>query len=71
MNNVERLMNFINESPTAYHSVKNASSILEESGFEYIPESKKFNITKGGKYYTTRNGTSLIAFKIISLSLFL
>ena len=43
MSNVEKLLKFINESPTAYHSVKNAGVILEENGFEYIPESKKYN----------------------------
>ena len=64
MNNVEKLLKFINESPTAYHSVKNAGQLLEENGYKYLPESKKYELEKGGKYYTTRNGTSLIAFKI-------
>ena len=43
------------------------ADLLEENGFKYIPESKKYNLVKGGKYYTTRNGTSLIAFKISSV----
>lgn len=64
MEQVKALLQFIDESPTAYHSVENASKILEKEGFKYIPESKKYQLKKGGKYYTTRNGTSLIAFKI-------
>ncbi|MBE6143355.1 MAG: M18 family aminopeptidase [Erysipelotrichaceae bacterium] len=64
MEQVKALLQFIDESPTAYHSVENASKMLEKEGFKYIPESKKYQLKKGGKYYTTRNGTSLIAFKI-------
>ncbi len=64
MNNVEKLLKFIDESPSAYHSVENVGNILKKEGYIYIPETKKFLLEKGGKYYTTRNGTSLIAFKI-------
>lgn len=64
MNNLEKLLQFIDDSPSAYHSVKNASELLIKEGYIFIPENKKFNLEKGGKYFTTRNGTSLIAFKI-------
>ena len=64
MSNLKELLQFIDKSVTAYHSVENASKMLQNDGFIYIPESKKFDVIKGGKYYTTRNGTSLIAFKI-------
>ena len=64
MENLEKLLKFIDESPSAYHSVYNAGNMLKEAGFTYIPENKVFSLEKGGKYYTTRNGTSLIAFKI-------
>ena len=64
MNNVEKLLKFIDESTSAYHSVENVGNILKKEGYIYIPETKKFSLEKGGKYYTTRNGTSLIAFKI-------
>ena len=64
MNNLEKLFKFIDESPSAYHSVENAGKILKSEGFIYIPENKPFLLKKGGKYYTSRNGTSLIAFKV-------
>ena len=49
MEQVKALLQFIDESPTAYHSVENASKILEKEGFKYIPESKKYQLKKGGK----------------------
>lgn len=64
MENLNKLLKFIDDSPSAYHSVLNASKMLENAGFEYIPEHKLFKLNKGGKYYTTRNSTSLIAFKV-------
>ena len=64
MENLNKLLKFIDESPSAYHSVLNASRLLEDAEFEYIPEYKPFKLKKGGKYYTTRNSTSLIAFKV-------
>ena len=64
MENLNKLLTFIDNSPTAYHSVLNTSKMLENAGFEYIPEHKPFKLNKGGKYYTTRNSTSLIAFKV-------
>lgn len=64
MEKVKQLLEFIDNSPSAYHSVENAANLLNKEGFEYIPEFKSFSLKKGGKYYTTRNGTSLIAFKV-------
>ena len=64
MNNLEKLLQFIDASPSAYHSVSNVKEILQNNGFVYIPENKPFLLEKGGKYFTTRNGTSLIAFKV-------
>ena len=37
MNNLEKLFKFIDESPSAYHSVENAGKILKSEGFIYIP----------------------------------
>ena len=64
MENVNKLLKFIDESVTAYHSVENVSKILKNAGFTYIPENKNFDVCNGKKYFTTRNGTSLIAFKV-------
>lgn len=64
MEKIKKLLKFIDDSATAYHSVENAAKMLKKEGYLYIPENKKFELVKGGKYFTTRNGTSLIAFTI-------
>lgn len=60
----EGLLQFIEKSPTSFHVVANASAMLEEAGYEKLAESRKWKLEAGGKYYVTRNGSSLIAFQI-------
>jgi len=57
-------MAFVSNSPSPFHVVNNSAKLLEENGFVCLLEKEKFKIQKGGKYYVTRNGSSLIAFTI-------
>ena len=57
---------FLNKSYTAYHSVLNAVSMLEDWGFERINDKTTFK--EGGKYYLTKNSSAVIAIKIGGLS---
>lgn len=58
------LLNFINESPTSYHAASTVKSMLDEEGFNEIKENEKWNLTKGGKYYVSKNNSAVIAFEI-------
>ncbi len=58
------LLEFIENSPSMFHSIETIKKYLKTAGFEYLPEGKKWTLAKGGKYYTTRNNTSVIAFKV-------
>lgn len=58
------LMAFIDKSYSAFHAVKELSNILETNGFEKLVENQKWNLTDGGKYYVTRNQSSVIAFTV-------
>ena len=58
------LFNFIKMSPTAFHAVASISSILRKEGYQELKESEKWKICPGGKYYVTRNDSSIIAFAI-------
>ena len=60
----EELIQFIQNSPSMFHSVKTIRTYLDEAGFTYLPEGKAWDIKKGGHYYTIRNHSSVIAFKI-------
>ncbi|EOS59476.1 hypothetical protein C815_02182 [Firmicutes bacterium M10-2] len=58
------LIEFIESSPSMFHSIHTIKTYLEKNNFQYLPEGKKWDLVKGGKYYTTRNNTSVIAFKV-------
>lgn len=61
-----RFIAFVNASPTPFHAVHNASVRLESSGFTKIREADDWEKTlqPRGKYYFTRNQSSLVAFTI-------
>ncbi len=58
------LLSFIKKCPSVFHAVESITNELENEGFVELLESKKWNVKKGGKYYVTRNSSSVIAFKI-------
>ena len=60
----QALLAFIEKSPSPFHAVRAIAERLEQEGFEYLPETKPFDVACGGKYYTQRNGSSIIAFRI-------
>ena len=55
---------FLDSAVTPFHAVSEVKSILEENGFAALSEREAFKIKKGGKYYVTRNSSSLIAFAV-------
>ena len=60
----EELLNFIEKSPSTFHVIDNMKDELNKAGFKELKENKRWIIEKGGKYYVTRNGSSIIAFKV-------
>lgn len=61
---VQDLLTFISNSPTAYHAVASAEAVLLENGFEKLTETACWALRKGGRYFVTRNGSSILAFVI-------
>lgn len=58
----QELLQFIEESPTAFHAAANAAHLLREAEFEELNPEKIGKLTPGRKYFITRNDSSLIAF---------
>ena len=58
------LLEFIDRSPTPFHAVEALVPLLEQSGFEPLKEVDNWNLRRGGRYYVTRNASSLIAFSV-------
>ncbi|GAB0136763.1 hypothetical protein EsDP_00005054 [Epichloe bromicola] len=59
-------VDFVNDSPTPYHATQTAAHRFEKAGFKLIRERDSWASTlqPGGKYYLTRNGSSIVAFAI-------
>lgn len=68
MNNTltTNLMNFIDASPTMFHTIASCENILKDNSFSLLEANKPWNLEVGGKYYTTLNDSALIAFVINS-----
>lgn len=65
---VEDLFQFINDSPTAFHAVDVMVKSLEKEGYRCLLEGESWKLEEGGRYYVTRNGSSLISFRIPAIS---
>ena len=63
MTYVNELFNFINNSPTAYHTVKSVKDALVSVGFTEVHENQLSAFCDGGKHFVIRGGSSIIAFK--------
>lgn len=59
-----QLLQFIKESPTAFHAVASAASILKSNGFTALSEAEEWDLRPGEGYYVTRNQSSIIAFRV-------
>ena len=61
---ISGLTSFIGKSPTAFHAVANIGAVLRENGYQRLDEGDRWEIVQGGKYYVTRNDSSIIALNI-------
>lgn len=61
-----RMCNFITASPTPFQAVHNLTTRLLSSDFTKLTEKTSFSssLKPGGKYYYTRNQSSLVAFTL-------
>ncbi|KAG5473888.1 hypothetical protein LSCM1_04523 [Leishmania martiniquensis] len=58
-------VNFMNQAVTPFHAVRTVAEILNEAGYTQLDEGTHWpEISPGGKYYLTRNGTSIVAFAV-------
>lgn len=58
------LIDFIANSPTPFHAVEYLKGMLLSSGFMSLSEGEKWDLNGEGKYFVTRNDSSIIAFKL-------
>lgn len=61
---IESLLYFLENSPTAWHAVEEASQTLMKEGFLRLREEDSWKLQPGCSYFVTRNGSSLCAFTL-------
>ena len=64
MDEVRGLMDFIDRAPTAFQAVAHIADALAGAGYAPLSETERWTLAPGGRYYLTRNQSSIIAFRI-------
>lgn len=62
--NAWNFIDFVKKSPSAFHAASTVCEALCAAGFTRLEESERFDIVPGGRYFMTRNLSSVIAFTV-------
>ncbi len=60
----QRLFEFLQAGVTPWHAVAEAARWLEAAGYTRLEEAAYWNLEPGGRYYVTRNGSSIVAWRV-------
>ena len=58
------LIDFLKASPTPFHATASLAQRLEAAGFQRLDERQSWAVETGGRYYVTRNDSSIIAIQL-------
>ncbi|MEW8956574.1 M18 family aminopeptidase [Clostridium sp.] len=58
------LIDFLYESPSAFHAVDKLKAVLNENGFNELKEEDIWALKPEGKYYVTKNDSALVSFVV-------
>ena len=61
---IKAFMSFMDASHSVYHAAQNLTKMLTNAGYTRLSENEKWTLIPGGKYFLTRGGTAVIAFRI-------
>ena len=59
---MKKFLDFVKDTPTAFHAAKKFKEILKENGFKELLECESWILEAGGKYFVGRNMSSVLAF---------
>ena len=62
--NIEKLRSFLDSAHSVYHAVAALVQRLEKAGYCRLREADSWELVPGGKYYLTRNGSAVVAFRV-------
>ena len=61
---INDLMQYLNGAHSVYHAIAGLVQQLEEADYTRLSEGESWSLCAGGKYYMTRGGTALMAFRV-------
>ncbi len=61
---IAALRGFLDAAHSPYHAQAYLAARLEEAGYSRLLEARGWSLVPGGKYYLSRGGTALIAFRV-------
>ena len=63
-NRITAMMEYLDASVSVFHAVANLEKELVSAGYNRLLENEKWEIIPGGKYYLTRGGSAIAAFRV-------
>ena len=60
----EELVDYLNASWTSFHATAESARMLTQAGFTRLSERDEWDLKPGGKYFFTRNMSSIVAFAV-------
>lgn len=64
MSSSQKLLDFIQNSPSCFHAINNIKGQLEKNGFSELKEDAVWKLEEGKKYFVIRNGSAIISFTV-------
>ena len=64
MDTVQKLIRFLDESPTCYHAAANVLAAMKAAGAVELRESEPWRLERGGLYAVSRGDSAVIAFRV-------
>ncbi|MDO5399380.1 MAG: M18 family aminopeptidase [Eubacteriales bacterium] len=63
-NRITGLVEFLNCAHSVYHAAAYLAETFEKAGYVRLFEHESWDLVPGGKYYLTRGGTAVVAFRV-------
>ena len=60
----KELMKFLDAAHSVYHAADYLKNLLQADGYTQLSEGEQWQLVPGGKYFLTRGGTAVIAFRV-------
>lgn len=64
MDRIQSVFDFINAGVSPWHATAEAADRLQAAGYCCLQECAPWDLVPGGRYYTTRNGSAVLAFRL-------